>query len=213
MEESVSRGVWRGRPYGGVSIAWSADLNHVISPLSNFKHKRVVAVELTTTNKNIIFISAYMPFMDSNNRTTCIAEYIDAVSMIETIISDHPNHLFVLGGDLNCELTGDSPFDDIWKDFVLNNQFAYCSISSSPGFTYHHAKLGHKKMNDHFLLSHDLISDGNCAKRSIFDDGENPSDHLPITMSMSVTIPSTLRRFVGTKSLLIIFKHTAIPYR
>ena len=128
--------------------------------------------------------------MDSNNRTTCIAEYIDAVSMIETIISDHPNHLFVLGGDLNCELTGDSPFDDIWKDFVLNNQFAYCSISSSPGFTYHHAKLGHKKMNDHFLVSHDLISDGNCAKRSILDDGENPSDHLPITMSMSVTIPS-----------------------
>ena len=189
MEEAVSRGVWRGRPYGGVSVAWSADLNHVISPLSNYKHKRIVAVELTTTNKNIIFISAYMPFLDSSNRTTCIAEYTDAVSMIETILTDHP-HLFVLGGDLNCELTGDSPFDDIWKEFVLNNRFAYCSIASPPGYTYHHAKLGHKKMNDHFLASHELISDGNCVGWTILDEGENPSDHLPITMNMSITIPS-----------------------
>ena len=190
MEEAVSRGVWRGRPYGGVSVAWSADLNHVISPLSNYKHKRIVAVELTTTNKNIIFISAYMPFLDSSNRTTCIAEYTDAVSMIETILTDHPHHLFVLGGDLNCELTGDSPFDDIWKEFVLNNRFAYCSIASPPGYTYHHAKLGHKKMNDHFLASHELISDGNCVGWTILDEGENPSDHLPITMNMSITIPS-----------------------
>ena len=31
MEQSLSSGVMRGRPYGGVSIAWSPELNHDIS--------------------------------------------------------------------------------------------------------------------------------------------------------------------------------------
>ena len=188
MEEAVSSGVLRGRPHGGVSIAWSPDLDHVISPLSNYKHKRVVAAELATADRNVIFISVYMPFMDSSNRATCVAEYTDAVSMVELIVSDHPHHLFVLGGDLNCELTGDSPFDDVWRDFVTQNQFAYCNIASPPGYTYHHATLGHKKMNDHFLVSNELMSNDKCTTLAILDEGENPSDHLPITMVMSIEI-------------------------
>ena len=188
MEESVSSGVFRGRPHGGVSIAWSNDLNHVIKPLSNYRHKRAVAIELQTLDKNIIFISVYMPFFDSNNRTSCLAETLDTISMVELIINDYPQHQIVLGGDLNCELTGDSPFDSIWSDFVAKNKFAYCNISSPPGYTYHHAKLGHKKMNDHFLVSQELMHNGNCKSRSILDEGENPSDHLPITMLFSVAL-------------------------
>ena len=65
-----------------VSIAWSPELNHVISPLSNYKHKRIVAVELTTTSKKIILVSACMPFLDSRDKTSSIADYIDAISMI-----------------------------------------------------------------------------------------------------------------------------------
>jgi hypothetical protein len=39
MEESFSSGIYKGRPHGGVSIAWTKDLDHVIKPLANFKHK------------------------------------------------------------------------------------------------------------------------------------------------------------------------------
>ena len=56
MEEAVSSGVLRGRPFGGVSIAWSSDLNHVITPLPNYKHKRVVPIELHSSDKNLIVI-------------------------------------------------------------------------------------------------------------------------------------------------------------
>ena len=96
MEESLSSGVMRGRPYGGVSIAWSPELNHVINPLSNYKHKRVVAIELITTSKSLILISAYMPFLDSRDRTSSIAEYIDTISMIDLIINDHPDHHVII---------------------------------------------------------------------------------------------------------------------
>ena len=111
MEEAVSSGVMRGRPFGGVSIAWSPDLNHAVAPLAQYKHKRVVAIELNAKDKNILFISVYMPFFDTNNRTICLAETSETVSMIELIINDHPQHHVVIGGDLNCELNGNSPFD------------------------------------------------------------------------------------------------------
>ena len=35
MEDAVSNGIMRGRPFGGVSIAWSPDMDHVIRPLTN----------------------------------------------------------------------------------------------------------------------------------------------------------------------------------
>ena len=95
-----------------VSIAWSPYLNHIVTPLTDYNHKRVVAIELTTTSNNIIFVSVYMPFLDSRKREGCRTETVETVSMIENIIDDHPNHLFVIGGDLNCEFSGSSPFDE-----------------------------------------------------------------------------------------------------
>ena len=47
MEDSISGGIMRGCQYGGVSIAWTPDLNHVIKPLINYRHKRIVSVEAT----------------------------------------------------------------------------------------------------------------------------------------------------------------------
>ena len=33
MEEAISSGILRGRPFGGVSIAWSPNLDHAVKPL------------------------------------------------------------------------------------------------------------------------------------------------------------------------------------
>ena len=68
MEEEISSGIMRGRPFGGVSISWSNDLDHIMTPLSNYKHKRVVAAEMEAENEKILFISIYMPFYSSSKR-------------------------------------------------------------------------------------------------------------------------------------------------
>ena len=130
-----------------------------------------------------------MPFFDSSNRASCLADYTDALSMIELILNDHPNHLFIIGGDLNCELNGNSVFDGMWADFASKNSFAYCShLFGPPGFTYHHEKLGHRKMNDHFIISNELLSSNQCSDFVILDEGHNTSDHLPISMAVMVEI-------------------------
>ena len=68
MEDAVSSGVYRGRPFGGESICWSPNLSQFISPVFNFKHKRIVAVELKTEDSQYLLISIYMPFYNASRR-------------------------------------------------------------------------------------------------------------------------------------------------
>ena len=130
-----------------------------------------------------------MPFLDSRKREMCRAETVETIAMIESIIDDHPNHLFVISGDLTCELNGNSPFDENWNNLASRKQLTYCShLFSSPGYTYHHETLGQKKLNDHFIVSRGISESAICSNHTIIEDGQNPSDHLPISMIMSIEI-------------------------
>ena len=102
------------------------ELNHVMKPLVNYRHKRLVAVEMAAEPKPIIFVSIYMPFFDSSNRTGCLSETVDAISMLEELMADHPVYDFVIGGDFNSEFSGVSPFDNLWKDCISNNNLVCC---------------------------------------------------------------------------------------
>ena len=42
-------------------------------------------------------------FFDSARRAQCMAETVDALTMLETVIEQFPNHSIILGGDLNTE--------------------------------------------------------------------------------------------------------------
>ena len=48
-------------------------------------------------------------------------ETSDAISMIDLLIDDHPQHQVVIGGDLNTELKGGSPFDALWMEHMTKN--------------------------------------------------------------------------------------------
>ena len=126
MENAVSSGILRGRPFGGVCIAWSPNLNHAITPLTNYKHHRVVGIELHTAPLPIILVSIYMPYFNASKRQECILETINCISFLQSIISDHPNHHFVIGGDFNTEFKSASPFDCHWSDFISQNNMELC---------------------------------------------------------------------------------------
>ena len=184
MEQAASNGLLIGRPFGGVSIAWSPDLNHLISPLSNFRHKRVVGVELKSSENDFLLLCVYMPFFNTSQRVECISETIDTIAMLEAIIEQHPNHLVIIGGDLNTELKGNSPFDPHWLEFMTKNQLTCCdNLYPSNSYTYHHNTLNQKKWNDHFIV-HTSLLQKNITNAVILDEGDNVSDHLPIMMNL-----------------------------
>ena len=186
MEEASSSGILVGRPFGGVSITWSPDLNHLITPLSDFRHKRVVGAELKTVDLNVLLLCIYMPYFNPSRRAECITETIDSISMLETIIDQHPNHNVIIGGDFNMELNGTSPFGQMWKDFSTKRGLSFCnSFFPSNTVTYHHKSLNQKKWIDHFLVSPSLIKN-NLSNFDVLDDGDNLSDHFPILMKMKI---------------------------
>ena len=188
MEQAVSDGLLVGRPYGGVSIAWSPDLNHLVVPLTDFHHKRMVGVEIKSRDSHVLLLNIYMPFYNASRRAECVAETIDAITMLDTVIEEHPNHLVIIGGDFNSELRGDSPFDRHWKEFSDKNQLAFCSSRfPKDSITYHHKTLDQKKWIDHFLVSSSLLED-KLSNFAVLDDGDNMSDHFPIMMNMQINV-------------------------
>ena len=190
MEDAVSTGVYRGRPFGGVAICWSSDLNHMISPIANFKHKRVVAAEMKLSNCNVLFICVYMPFFNAGKRDQCMVEAMDAISLIDLLVDEYPDHQVIIGGDLNTELKGESPFDSLWLELIEKNGFTFCDqITSGPQYTYRHDTLNQTKFNDHFILSNDFSSQ--TSNLRVLDEGDNNSDHLPLMMNVATAMEKT----------------------
>ena len=155
MEDAISTSILRGRPFGGVSIAWSPSLNGIVTPITNFRHKRAVAVEIDSANFKTLIINVYMPFYDAAKRDECIVETLDTISMIEMMIEAHPLHSIIIGGDFNCELNGNSTFDSYWTDLSSKYDLVSCDtfITDPNAYTYSHDTLGQRKWNDHFFVS------------------------------------------------------------
>ena len=106
------------------------------------------------------------------------------------MIDSHPLHSIIIGGDFNSELKGDSPFDSLWNDLSAKCDLTSCdnfiSNASSITYTYSHDTLGQRKWNYHFLISWRLVT--HTKEHSILNEGENPSDHLPILFSLSIPL-------------------------
>ena len=115
-----------------------------------------------------------------------MAETVDALSMVETIIEQFPNHSIIIGGDMNTEFKGNSPFDVLWSDVLTRFQLTSCdSLFPASTTTYHHNSLGHKKWSDHFLVSHHLNNSTSLSNHQVLDEGDNLSDHFPIMMLLN----------------------------
>lgn len=142
------------------------------------------------TDKKLLCI--YMPFYDTRNRDsreTCMLETIDTLSMVKNILDDFPNHHVIIGGDLNTELKGASPFDPLWEDLMQRKNLK-CSDESTQNkntidYTYHHETLNHKKWNDHFIVDSEFLAA--MQNQRILDEGDNVSDHKPLIFEMNLT--------------------------
>ena len=141
-----------------------------------------------------------MPYFNASRRAECLAETVDAISMLDTIIEQHPNHKIIIGGDLNTELKGLSPFDQHWSSFMTRNLLASCDTCfPSDSITYHHVSLDQKKWNDHFLVSASMIG-SELSNHAVLEDGDNISDHFPIMMSLSAQIQPTKKETISPDS-------------
>lgn len=108
----TSKGILKGRPYGGVGILWRKSVFNVVN-LVPCKSDRLIAIKITLANKEILIFSIYMP-TDANENliefTNCLGEIVSIIDNcgIETVFmlgdfNAHPNQLFAVEMNNFCD--------------------------------------------------------------------------------------------------------------
>jgi len=106
------------------------------------------------------------------------------LSEIASIILDHPDVSFIVGGDLNSNIHDKGHQSDTIIEFMVIYDFHCCDekLTQSKTRTYHHASLAHNSYVDVIFLPRNLIN--TVKSYDVIDDVVNLSDHVPVVMQM-----------------------------
>lgn len=176
MEHTISHGILRGRPFGGVAIFVRNNLVRDMRVL--VKSERLIAIRIG----QLVFTTVYFPTVGN-------AEYEDVVleliGLLEEIHNDNANCQFVLGGDFNLEFHSGKSRCAVFDQCLQRLNLFSCDdkISDLPRFTYVHVTNGVRSFIDHFFVSSSVMPRVKSAV--IIDSGANLSDHLPLSVCLA----------------------------
>ena len=179
-----------GRPYGGCGIVWHKNLQLSFVPIQTVS-KRLCALNIKSSNVNILIINVYMPYDDHTENS--FNTYGDTLCEISSIIQSFNGCDIILGGDFNVDFsrTGSKNLD-LLKDFLITENLTCESLQCiANNFTYE-SSTGNKSFIDHFLVSSSFTS-----TVSVSYDGNNLSDHKPISMETNYVANTTTFRSIS----------------
>ena len=136
---------------------------------------------------NVAFVNVYFPCKRSVNENITILS--DIFACVISTLESNPYSTLVLGGDLNCNLKGNSEVSRLILSFIADLNLSCCAKLNTEingydiEFTYNHETLMHKSYLDYFFIDNKLVS--NFVKILDIDDIPNFSDHVPILLQLS----------------------------
>jgi exonuclease III len=178
----------QGRPHGGCSIIWKKSLIFEVSPvLLNLRSKRICAVNAKLpSGETLLIINVYMPcdFVAGN-----LPEFREALDDISTLVNLQGGDYVLLGGDFNTDFRRATQNSLALNDFIESESFikGINFQNSNVCFTYESRINGEKSILDHFLLCENLFL--RVGKYVSVHDGENVSDHCPVSLSLKLDTP------------------------
>ena len=179
MSESVSQGMLRGRPYGGVMVMFRSDLCAHIETIHCSDRFTVIKIG------NIIIINVYLPCVGTDNRfLICQNNLEDAWSWR----MQFPLCECLIAGDFNVDLDSIDNFSIYVNQFIAHNLLHRCDnlFSGTKTATYVNQALQCQSTIDYFLCSSPHI----ISNFTVLDPHVNFSDHLPITVVCNCTLSS-----------------------
>jgi len=182
MENVITSGILRGRPFGGVAVLVNKQFNNNVKLIHS--SERFIIVQLCS----LILINVYIP--------SCSNKY-DNESLTATLLCEIDEVLsrcsqyggIIIGGDFNADLTEDSSMSKLIKDFMSDHDMVICEHqphSGTDAYTYHHTGLNQYSLIDYFCVSESIFQ--MVSSCSILDDEPNLSDHLPISISVNCDV-------------------------
>jgi hypothetical protein len=186
-----------GRPYGGCAILWRADIEAQVFFVET-NNNRICCIRVCNDTNKLLLINVYMPY---ESDAAAADEFSSVLADVIAIIDQFDDHCFVLGGDFNVDFTKHKTHPRLLRDIcdVNNLRIATLHNNSSIDFTYNF-DMSRFSFIDHFIVSENVYASfiDSCSVRH---DGENLSDHDPITLSLTIdwsTIDRVSRHYAST---------------
>ena len=145
-----------GRPSGGLGIFWKHSYNKMIKIVKIPNSTRIQAIDF---DNKIIIVNCYFP-TDTQDNNFDDWELIKCLETLSGIITAYPNHHILIGGDINCDFSRQTPFVNKIRDFTLNSNLGAAWWSFLIDFTYSFSSNIHNRTSfsciDHFLYNDSL---------------------------------------------------------
>ena len=185
MNENICK---EGRKYGGCAILWKPSIKGKVTPIDS-KHDRLCAVLMTMENDiTVLFINAYMP-CDGRQRDARHDEYVDVLNRVQVIMSQYDANYIVFGGDLNTDISRDTPHTQSLTEFISQYDMSMCTTMSHADVPYtfmceRNGEVYTSKI-DHMIVNASLADKMNeCYIIDKF-----MSDHPALIVSLDIEVP------------------------
>ena len=202
MKKVIGNKILTGRPYGGTGLLWNKKFSNSIKPRLEYENDRVTVLEINESCGIILLINVYLPYYDNARIDEQLSIYRDTIGFIESVMCENSHCRFVLAGDFNCNLYNQShPFSRIVRDLMhrwrLSSTFDNMdAFESDTTWTRLNNRGGvvSGTLLDYIIISENLMT--NLLSVEIQDFPENTSDHLSVSIELSLTLADPIRKHI-----------------
>ena len=178
-----------GRPFGGCAILWNSSISCQVVPISvPLNIKRLCAVKICIDNVNILLCCVYMP-CDTESDHVNNNEFKDILNEISCISEANNIDNIVIGGDLNTDFKRVNSLHTKSLFSFVEHHTMKCGLHfeySHVDYSYESKSNHSRSLVDHFVITENLFC--NIVDYSVIHDGDNLSDHSPISMTLNVNV-------------------------
>jgi len=180
MDQVISHGCLRGRPFVGVAIYVKQNLALCTNLIKATDRYIIILV------KDIVVVNVYLPCGNDDSVQEC---YMDCLANITNDISELDFRQLIFGGDLNIDFNTGHAMKDYLLNFPSDIGIVFVDDkldSELSKSTFRVDSTGAASCIDHFAVSHSLSD--NIMHVGIEDSGINLSDHCPVILDVQVPV-------------------------
>ena len=181
MDESIQ---CRGRPKGGTAILYHRNINAKIERVHSDCNRLTIATVNIDDFKFCIF-SVYMPY-DEQRAGVHLDEFVDVLNEIHSVCLNLDCQYFIIGGDINCDLSRNVPQTHALNDFIEQENLFMCLKHESAKVPYTFHSGNSFSTLDHFIVTpnfkQSIIKYETCFLANDF------SDHTPVLLQLNIDI-------------------------
>ena len=200
MTASLSRGLLKGRPFGGVGFLWHNSISQYIKFVSADQSGRCIAISFKYNGKTVLLFNVYLPcFSDT-------LEYRDELNVLIAFMKDvlyrNAYDDIIIMGDTNFDVNANNVGYSIFNTLLLSTGMSPCDDlvnNNKVIHTYYNEALNASSRIDHFFVSNRLLC--YVTNVCVIDSGENLSDHRPISLQLALS-PSSYTSYSSKKPVM-----------